>query len=446
MSEAFAKGRGIAFLLVAAIALGVVTALKPEFGALFVLAVVFAGVFFITSRPLLPVVTLGILLVIPLDFIGPFAEDLRAVPVFGVALAGAVLSLLAPQRPLGALARSSWDVVAFGAGLVLAFSINGTAGGVRQAVMLVAGMLYYFWIRASHEPGQGLRREFLRMLLYVGIVQGLATVIERFLGAPTFASLVPGYEPAIKDFTLALGARAAALAGHPLRLGALEMSALIAGIGLSRGTHGRDRMLATFSIAICSMGLLLSGARGAWLGVLVGVISLLVITPAAESHKIAFRLGIVSVASWFVLEASGVLAVAQDRLFGAAARPASLAQRVGVLASTVEIWGERPVLGYGYGTYLEEIYAAGFRFSNTENEYVNFVLSGGIVSLAGVAIMGVRGVVLVWRSRYTALVPTMGGLLVAWLVIIGTFNAFSWSAAFPLFMSMLAVIADGADE
>ena len=28
----------------------------------------------------------------------------------------------------------------------------------------------------------------------------------------------------------------------------------------------------------------------------------------------------------------------------------------------------------------------------------------------------------------------------------GTFNAFSWSAAFPLFMTTLAVIADGADE
>jgi len=178
----------------------------------------------------------------------------------------------------------------------------------------------------------------------------------------------------------------------------------------------------------------------------VGVISLLVITPAAESHKIAFRLGVVSVTGWFVLDSLGVMALVQERLFGAAARPASVAQRVGVLASTVKIWAQRPLLGYGFGTYLDEIYAQGFRFSNTENEYVNFVLSGGIVSLVSVAIMSVRGLVLVWRSRSAALVPTMGGLLVAWLVNIGTFNAFSWSAAFPLFMTALAVIADGADE
>ena len=60
--------------------------------------------------------------------------------------------------------------------------------------------------------------------------------------------------------------------------------------------------------------------------------------------------------------------------------------------------------------------------------------------------MGVRGIVLVWRTRSALLVPTIGGVLVAWLVNMGTFNVFSWSAAFPLFMTTLAVIADGADE
>ena len=87
--------------------------------------------------------------------------------------------------------------------------------------------------------------------------------------------------------------------------------------------------------------------------------------------------------------------------------------------------------GYGFGTYLEQIFAQGFRFSNTENEYVNFLLSGGIVSL-GVGFMIVARCHAGWRLEATALVPAVGGLLIAWLVNVGTFNAFSWSAAFPL--------------
>ncbi len=39
--------------------------------------------------------------------------------------------------------------------VVVAFSINGVEGGIRQAVMLVAGVLFYFWIRAASAPEAG---------------------------------------------------------------------------------------------------------------------------------------------------------------------------------------------------------------------------------------------------------------------------------------------------
>ena len=265
----------------------------------------------------------------------------------------------------------------FSAALILAFSINGVEGGLRQALMLVAGVLFYFWARASHEPGSDTRPHFVRMLLYVGIFQGAASVAERALGPAAFASLVPTYAPAFKDFSLALGSRATSLAGHPLRLGALEMSGLIAGIGLMRGTHGRDRTAAWVSIGVCALGLLLSGARGAWLGALVGVIALLVITPAAESHKVAFRLGVASVVGWIALDSLGVVGIVQEQLFGSASRPASVAQRIGVLASTSRgLDGGRSRAMDSERTW-RRFMLRDYRFSNTENEYINFVLSGG---------------------------------------------------------------------
>ena len=427
---------------VAATALGVVTALQPVLGAMFVLIAVFVGLFFVVRRPILPFVALGILLVLPLDFVMPFSGALRGYTVFGIALAGAVLSLLSPSRQLREVVYSGWDVVLFAAAMVLAFGVNGISGGARQVLMLVSGILFYFWVRATRTPGVDTRRVFLRMLLVVGTIQGAVALLERVLGSAAFVSMIPGYVPALKEFTLALGGRAVALAGHPLRLGALEMSAIVASIGLGRGTTGRAKAFATVAIVLCGLGLVLSGARGAWLGTLLGVLALLLVTPGSESHKMAFRLAAGAIVGWFALNATGAADLVQQRLFGAAARPASIAQRVGVLASTFEIWERRPWLGYGFGSYLDQIYASGFRFSNTENEYVNFVLAGGAASLAAFVIMAARGFLNVWRARGSLLVPAMGGLLTAWVINIGSFNAFSWSAAFPLFMTLLALIAD----
>jgi len=185
------RTKQIALVVLLAVAMGALTALEPRVGAVFVLAAVFAGLFFIVDRAVLPIVTLGVLLVIPLDFMGPFSADLQGLPILGVAIGGALLSLLSPRRPLGEVIRTGWDVVVFTITILLAFSINGVTGGVRQALMLVAGVLFYFWVRASREPGYDTKTRMLRMLLFVGMVQGLAALVERLIGSSTFASLIP---------------------------------------------------------------------------------------------------------------------------------------------------------------------------------------------------------------------------------------------------------------
>jgi len=445
MMETMRSRIGIGVVVAVAVVLGGLTAVDYRYGLAFLLASAFAALFFTQDRLRLPFVILGIALVIPFDYIAAFAGDLRGLPMLAVSAAGAALVLMAPARRFEEVARTGWDVWVFMAALGLTFGINGLSGGVRQALMLVTGVLYYVWVRLANPGGERARVLLLRTFLVVGVIQGLAAIVERSIGVSSFASLVPGYAPSVKDFTVALGGRAVALAGHPLRLGALEMSGLIAGFGLTKTLSGRERTLNTVALVICAVGLLLSGARGAWLGTFVGVMSMLVFTPGPESPKLALRLTVIGAVGWVVLSAVGAMELIQERLYGDASRPASIAQRAGVLGSALDIWRRRPLQGYGFGTYLEEIFAQGFVYSNTENEYVNFLLSGGIIAFGAWALIGIRGVVLAFRARAFALMPTVGGLIVAWLVNVGTYNAFSWSVAFPAFMTILAIAADGAD-
>ena len=384
MRASVSQSRAVAAVAVLAVVLGVVTGIAPMFGAVFILAALFAGLFFTVERSILPIVSLGILLAIPLDFIGPFSQDLRGLPVLGVAVGGALLAVLSHRRPLGQLVSSSWDVMVFSAALILAFSINGVEGGLRQALMLVAGVLFYFWARASHEPGSDTRPTSVRMLLYVGIFQGAASAAERPLGPGAFASLVPTYAPAFKEFSLVLGSRATAFAGHPLRLGALEMSGLIAGIGLMRGTQAGTGCRVGLYRCVRAWPAAQRGTRGVARG--TGRRDRATCHhPGRRVTQSRFAAGRGIRVGWIALDSLGVVGIVQERLFGSASRPASVAQRIGVLASTFEISRRRPLVGYGFGTYLEEIYAQGFRFSNTENEYINFVLSGGSFSVQRLA-------------------------------------------------------------
>ncbi len=402
-------------------------------------------VFFTSDRQALPYVALGVLLCVPFDFLGPFAESLQGIPVIAVGFAGAALSVLSPRRPPAEIGRSGWDVWLITAAFLITFTINGVGGGVRQAMMLLAGVLYYVWIRLSYDGGSRARSLLLRTVLIVGVIHGAAAILERMLGASTFAALIPTYQPFIKEFTSTLGTRAVSLAGHPLRLGAIEMGGVIAGFAMSRGAHGRQRALAVSAVLVCGVGLLLSGARGAWLATFVGSVALLAFTPGTESLRLAFKLTVATGVAWVVLVATGVSSLVNERLFGAASRPASVAQRVAVLATTSDVWRSRPLQGYGWGTYLQQIYAKGFQYANTENQYVDFVLAGGALTLSAFLVLCARGVATVWKYRLHAMMPALGGILVAWIVSIGTYNAFSWSAAFPFFMALLATIADGAD-
>ncbi len=430
----------------AGVGLGVVVALMPALVGILLATALFVAVYFVAPRASLPFIVLGLLLLIPLDHVGPFREDYLGMPIFAIATLGALLSLLSPRRPLQKLATSSWDVGVLALSIVIVASVNGLTGGIRQAGMLVAGVLFYLWIRAASAPEENTARWLLQTVFFVGAIQGLLTIAERTLGARQFAALVPLYEPAFKEFTLTLGSRATALAGHPLRLGAIEMTALIAGVALSRDTRGPQLAVRVVLIVLCAVGLVSSGARGAWLGAVIGVIAMLAVTPGKQSHRFAIRLSIGGALAWVALEFLDLFPLVYESLFGTAVRPASVGQRVGVLGATLAIWLQRPLLGYGFGTYLQEVFAQGFRFSNTENEYVNFLLAGGLLGFLAFGLVLARALIMSWRFRRVPVAPALFGLLAAWAFDIGTFNTFSWSAAFPLFMAVVAVTHDVAPQ
>jgi O-antigen ligase len=185
--------------------------------------------------------------------------------------------------------------------------------------------------------------------------------------------------------------------------------------------------------------MLLSGARGSWLACVVGLAVLLIMSPIAQRPRAVRAMALLVTVAGTALYFSGLAELVVERVFGVAAHPLSLGQRVGVLGATLSLWSRSPVVGFGFGQYLDQVTSIGFVFSNTENEYVNFLLASGIVGFGlFLFVLGRTGVNLV-RSRRQAGIAPIAALFAGWVVLIGTFNVFSWSAGLAYFMLIVAL-------
>ena len=125
MSAAVAQARGVAAVVVAAaVLLGVLTGSQPVFGAVFVLAAVFAGVFFTSSARFCRSWRSGSFWWSPSTSSARSPMTSGGYRFSGVALGGRACRCCRRRRPLGQLV-SGWDVVVFRRALLLAFGING---------------------------------------------------------------------------------------------------------------------------------------------------------------------------------------------------------------------------------------------------------------------------------------------------------------------------------
>ncbi len=434
-------------LIGGAVVLGVISGALPLAGLVIAVVAAYLGLGAVLPRSAFPLLTLGLLLFVPLDSVSPFDADLRAVPQVGLVLIGTLAGVLVARSGVWKSLKHGWDVALLAMAVGLTMLVNWSSGGVRQFSVLMAGVVFYAWVRMVGEDPSEQRHAFMVVTAAVGGLQGFGALIERVAGRNLFVSLVPGYAPASKLFAYELGGRAVALAGHPLRLGTMCMIGVLASVALLRSAVSPlRRRLSVLALAGSTAGLLLSGARGAWLGVVVGFVVLILSSSVRHSFRLAVGLILGVVVLYLVAAQTGLLDLVQERLFGAAYRPASLAQRVNILTTAGSIWLRRPILGWGFGEYLDQVYAQGFRYSNTENEYVNALLATGLLGFVALMVTTIRTFVLLVLGRRMNRVPELAAVFAALAVNIGTYNTFSWSSAFCLFTAVVALSHGVRDE
>jgi len=188
-------------------------------------------------------------------------------------------------------------------------------------------------------------------------------------------------------------------------------------------------------------GLVLSGARGSWLGLAFGTAAIAIAGhPGSRARRGVPALvgGIILLlgAAW----ATGLLTVINERLFGTATSPGSFNQRFQALLAVGEASRRLPFLGVGFGGADEITRDVGLEIPNLENEYLRFFLAAGWIGPLALALLWIRRLVVA-----RVVLPTLQGTaaiacLVGLAVNAGTYNMLSWSVG-PTIVCAVAFLA-----
>jgi O-antigen ligase len=323
--------------------------------------------------------------------------------------------------------------------LLLAVVASGDFGGLREVGTWIAGALFALVVAISLAEGTLDARGPMLALVIVSAVLGLGAVLERLASAEVVTGLIPDYQPYVRTFAVGLGDRASSWAGHPLRLGTVTMLGCLSGLHLLTHRAG-SRMLLTAATLLGAGGLLLSGARGSWLGLAVGAGMMVV---GGGSRTIARRVVLAAVlvlAAYSLASLTGIDRLVVERIGGSAVDVGSLGQRADVLRIAWDVWREKPVLGHGLRALNDAIYARGLNLANYENEYLGMLFGAGVLGFAAFGVVLARTIRLGFSGLREPECAALVGLWLSAAVNIGTYNMFSWSAGPVLFLT-LAVLA-----
>lgn len=391
-----------------------------------------------------PILTL---LVIPADdIVGLNGAKLG---LFVVVAAGTLAAINFSRWQYGTRHRLDWDFYLLAGVLIGATLSHAGYGELRGLLFWIAAGLLLYWLRSEGDRAVRPDNQAALAICVAGSLGGLFGLAD-YLGFTEAYRLIPGYVPRALEFSANIGTRAAGLSGHPLRLGTITMlSSLIAA-----GYLTDDRLRQTWRrglyvmLGLSLVGLLLSGARGAWLSFIVALIAMgLSLVRKATFRRVGGAVVKIAVGA-LVIWATGLYQIVSERLFGSAFHAASIDQRLQALQSVGAIWSRLPLLGVGFGGAAELTGRVGLRLPNLENEYLRFFLTAGLLGPLTLLLVGTRRILRNMhrppsRERIIAL-GTMTGMLVN----AATYNVFSWSAGASLFaaVAFLSIPRDRAIE
>jgi putative inorganic carbon (HCO3(-)) transporter len=222
-----------------------------------------------------------------------------------------------------------------------------------------------FWLIANQPASLWRRRLYLIVLV-------LAGVVVSWLGAREYVlERIIGRNPSWRIFATFFNPNE--LAGYLELVGALAIAAFL----WSR--WAALRILAGFAALLTILALLLTGSRGGWLGLAVGLFVFALLAGAALRRT---RLALVSGIVVIVLIAAVSLAFAplRTRLLGGAGEHSSNAFRELTWRGTAAIIGAHPVLGIGPGAFqfIYPRYAVGGFTRMAHENYLQVAAETGI--------------------------------------------------------------------
>src|SRR6266705_1986930 len=336
---------------------------------------------------------------------------------FVLAVAGVLAGFSFARWERGAKHRLDWDFYLLAGVLITATVFHSGYGELRGVMFWIAAGLLFYWLRS--EGGRAARpdNQIALAICVAGSLGGLLGLAD-YLGIAEVYRLVPGYIPRTLEFSADIGTRAVGLSGHPLRLGTITMLSSLIAVGLLTDERlpGLWRRGLYFMLGLSLVGLVLSGARGAWLSFIVALITMsLSLFRGAMLRRVGGALMRIAV-TVLILWATGLHQLVFERLFGSAFHAGSLDQRLQALQSVGAFWSKVPLFGVGFGGAADLTGRVGLRLPNLENEYLRFFLTAGIVGPLTLLLVGIRRMLhnmrrAPSRERLIAL-GTMTGLLV----------------------------------
>lgn len=378
------------------------------------------------------------LLTIPADHMDGLSGPAQG--FFVLAGVSAIVTVSILRRRILKLGWRDWDLFLLAALLIGTTVLHAGSGELRGLLFWVAGCLAVVWLRAEEPCVPRIRRQVLIAIVLAGAIGGLVAALQR-VGLLDIQALIPAYEPADLEFASFLGSRASGLSGHPLRLGTLTMLSAVCALALlsDENLSPRKRAFGYTALAASVLGLVLSGARGAWISLAAAALIVSVAHIAQGEVRRAVHLFLGFVIVGILVYALGLQSLVYERTAGAASHPVSLGQRLLALQSIGATWRQLPWFGVGFGGAADVALRAGLRVPNLENEYLRFLVTAGVLGPLALMVVGIRRFRAAWHQKPSIYRTAALGCVTGMLVNVATYNFFSWSISAVLFFAIACV-------
>jgi O-antigen ligase len=256
-----------------------------------------------------------------------------------------VLTMLRRQRNVGFTALDAVPIafVAYVCGSIVLTTnlIHTDFRNTLKVVFLNVGLGVVLYCFLTLGPGAAIEREtILKLLLWGGIFQGLLAMVNAAAGWTLWGNSLwqgPG------GFS-----RASSTLANPAVLGAYLGAAVVIGVAvLAWGGPPRLQRLALVTVAIAGAGLMLTLTRGP---ILAGMLAATALVVFGRTRARLVGWGLIAVAALVIfallpkIERSPLY---RDRI----AESQNVQFRVAIQNVSLRLAGEKPVLGWGYGSF-----------------------------------------------------------------------------------------------